>query len=421
MSTQAAFPDVRRKLVQARDDQMAQVVALVDALAQRGQADALIAPLRPRLALLAPNRPMTMTRLMFRPLDPVIVPGPRWRPGMPAVPRTALGCLGAAVAPRLGAAGMTIQAILAGLPPGAPGDKMRDTAAQAGAMLWPAAAAVLDNLLTPPDWTDSTGLPPSCFGPVRAAAAAVLHQANRLAGLDAGADGEEINIAAGVNAILIDAQFHPAGLATVLAMLLAHGPSAALLAGAMSGGPPSGASPGLAALPTGTLDSAVEQSLDRAGTLVETVLPGVALAVAAGHAWDVAALVTALELPGSRPSLRVQAGRARHATDQACRNRMSQAVQQDLMPRLLEASNDTPLDDTEVGRLESVVRDLRRLSRVGRRMGQPAAYDALLTQIAKEIGGLSAPGLTRMDRLRLAELLVGAQAAFRLVPAGDRT
>ncbi len=420
MSTQTAFPDVGRKLVRARDDQMAQVVALVDGLSKRGQADALIAPLRPRLALLAPSRPMTMTRLMFRPLDPVIVPGPRWRPNMPAVPRTALGCLGTAVAPRLGAVGMTIQAILAELPPGAPADKVRDTAARAGAMLWPAAAAVLDNLLTPPDWTDSTGLPPSCFGPVRAAAAAVLHQANRLARLDADADGGEVNVAADVNAILIDAQSHPGGLATVLAMLLAYGPSAALLAGALSGGPPSGALPGLAALPPGALDSAVEQSLDRAGTLVETVLPGVALAVAAGHARDVAALVAGLEHPGSRPSLRVQAGRARLATDQACRNRMAQAVQQDLMPRLLDASEDAPLDDAEVGRLESVARDLRRLSRIGRRLGQPVAYDALLTQIAKEVGGLSAPGLTRMDRLRLAELLVGAEAALRLVPEGDR-
>ena len=352
MSMQTALPDVRRKLVQARDDQMAQVVALVDALSQRGQADALIAPLRPRLALLAPNRPMTVTRLMFRPMDPVIVPGPRWRPSMSAVPRTALGCLGGAVAPRLGAAGMAIQAMLAGLPPGAPADTARDTAAAAGAMLWPAAAAVLDNLLTPPDWTDATGLPPSCFGPVRAAAAAVLHQATRLARLDAGADGGEIDLAADVNAILIDAQSRPGGLATVLAMLLAHGPSAALLVSAMSGGPSNGASPGLAALPTGALDSAVGQSLDRAGTLVETVLPGVALAVATGHARDVAALVAALEHPGSRPSLRVQAGRTRQAADQACRNRMSQAVQQDMMPRLLDASDAAPMDNAEVGSVE---------------------------------------------------------------------
>ncbi len=397
---------------------MAQVVALVDALPQRGQADALIAPLRPRLALLAPSRPMTVTRLMFRPLDPVIVPGPRWRPGMPAVPRTALGCLGAAVAPRLGAAGIAIQAMLAGLSPAAPADTALDATARAGAMLWPAAAAVLDNLLTPPDWTDSTGLPPSCFGPVRAAAAAVLHQATRLTRLDAGG---ETDIAAGVNAILIDAQSRPGGLTTVLAVLLAHGPSAALLAGAVPGGPPGSTSPALAALPTGALDSAVEQSLNRAGTLVETVLPGVALSVAAGHAGDVAALVAALDHPASRPSLRMQAGRMRQAADQACRDRMAQAVRQDMMPRLLEASDDAPLDDAAVGRLESVARDLRRLGRTGRRLGQPAAYDALMIQIAKEIGGLSAPGLTRMDRLRLAELLVGAQAALRLVPEGEKT
>ena len=71
--------------------------------------------------------------------------------------------------------------------------------------------------------------------------------------------------------------------------------------------------------------------------------------------------------------------------------------------------------------MESAARDLRRLGRIGRRLGQPAAYDALLSQIAKTVGGLSAPGLTRMDRLRLAELLVGAEAALRLVPEGDRT
>ena len=417
MNTTVALPDVRRQLVQARDEQMAQVVALVDALPQRGQADALIAPLRPRLALLAPNRPMTVTRLIFRPLDPVIVPGPRWRPGMPAVPRTALGCLGAAVAPRLGAAGITVQAMLAKLPPGAPAEATRDAAARAGAVLWPAAAAVLDTLLTPPDWTDSTGLPPSCFGPVRAAAAAVLHQATRLARLDPGPDGGDTDITAGVNAILAEALTRPGGLPTVLAVLLAHGPSAAVLAGAVSGSLPGGASPALAALPAGALDSAVEQSLDRADTLVD-VLPGVALGIAAGHAGDMAALVEVLEHPASRPSLRVQAGRTRQAADQACRDRMAQAVQQDLMPRL---QGDAPLDDAAVDRLESVARDLRRLGRAGRRLGQPAAYDALLARIAKEVGDLSAPGLTRMDRLRLAELLVGAQAALRLVPEDDRT
>ena len=91
------------------------------------------------------------------------------------------------------------------------------------------------------------------------------------------------------------------------------------------------------------------------------------------------------------------------------------------MPRLQGGPGDAPLDDAAVDRLESVARDLRRLGRAGRRLGQPAAYDALLARIAKEVGALSAPGLTRMDRLRLAELLVGAQDALRLVPEEDRT
>ena len=421
--TPAALPEVRRQLVHARDEQMAQVVALVDALPRRGQADALIAPLRPRLALLAPSRPMTLMRLVFRPLDPVILPAPRWRPGLPAVPRTALGCMGSAIMPRLGAAGTAAQAMLAGVPPGAAPEVAGDAAARAGAILWPAAASALDGLLTPPDWTEATGLPLACFAPICAAAAAVLHQAVRLARLDPGPGAEAGDgLAAGVNAILADAQARPAGLATVLAVLMSHGPAAAVLAGAVSGSLPGGAAGGLVALPLGALDAAVEQSLDRAGHLLDSVLPAVGLAAAAGHAADVAALVDALEHPANRPALRAQAGRTRQAADQACRDRMAQAVQQDLLPRLQGSMpGGAPLDDAAVDRLEGVARDLRRLGRAGRRLGQPTAYDALLARIAGEVGTLSAPGLTRMDRLRLAELLVGAQAALRLVPGDDPT
>jgi len=393
----AALPEVRRQLVHARDEHLAQVVALVDALPQRGQADALIAPLRPRLALLAPLRRLTPMRLMFSPLDPVIIAAPRWRPGLAAVPRTALGCLGTAVMQRLPASVVPV-GMAAGL--------SSDLAAQAGAALWPAAAAVLDALPPPADWADATGLPPACFGPVCASVAAVLHQAIRLGqlpALDAAA------LAGAIQVIIADAQARPAGLAVVLAVLLSHGPAAAALARG-----------GFGALAPAALDGAVEQCLDRADHLVQAVVPGAGLQAAIGHVEDVAALVAAAEHPACRPALRAQAGRMRQAADQACRDRLSQAVQQDLLPRLAGAAQSgAPVDDAVVDGLEAAARGLRRLARAGRRLGPGAAYDAVLARVAKDAGALSVPGLTRMDRLRLAELLVGADAALRLVADGD--
>ena len=403
----ATLPEVQRKLVQARDEQMARVVALVDALPQRGDADLLIAPLRPRLAQLAPGRPMTVQRLLFRPLDPVIVPGAQWRPGMAAVPRTALGCLAASVLARLGPAGVAARAVLAAVPPGLAPDVARDAAAQAGALLWPVATAALDGLLTPPDWTSATGLPLPCFGPVRDGVAAVLRQAARLAALHALPAGDAV-VAAGVAAILADAQAAPAGLETLLAVLLSYGPAAAAVAKGLPGG-----------LPAAALDAAVAQSLDRAGDVLMRTLPAVGLGAAAGHAADVAALVDAVDQPATRAALREQAGRTRQAADQACQARITQAAA-DLVPRLPEGSPpDAVLDDLAVDRLEGTARDLRRLGRAGRQLGHPATYDALLTQVAAQVGADDSPGLTRMDRLRLAELLVGAQAALRLVPGDE--
>jgi hypothetical protein len=53
---------IQTSLAHAADAQIARVVAMVDAMPERGSADALIAPLRPRLAALRPTRPLSFTR-----------------------------------------------------------------------------------------------------------------------------------------------------------------------------------------------------------------------------------------------------------------------------------------------------------------------------------------------------------------------
>ena len=388
--------EVQHKLRTAGDEQLAQVVALVDAMPARGEADALIAPLRARLAALEPARPLTFTRLLFRPLDPVIVIGPRWRPGVPAVPRTALPSIGQAIIARLGPAVAPIKEMIAGH-----NGRERAVAADAGRALWPAAAAVLDRLPLPADWRHVTGLPESCYTEIRSNIEAVLHQAVPLR--QRAQDGDATGLVhASSTAILAATQAqHPAGLGIVLAVLLADGAEAgpALLA-AM-------------AIPGAQVDSAVEQTLDRVQHVLTNVLPSSGLAAASSQAKRVAALLDAIEGPCARPMLRSQTQRTRQLADQACQGRLRQALDQDFLPKL--AGPGTVLDDAEVTDLESTARGLRLLATVGRRLGGGTKYDQLLCRTAADACAVTDSTLTHMERLRLAELLVGSDAARRLM------
>jgi len=64
-----------------------------------------------------------------------------------------------------------------------------------------------------------------------------------------------------------------------------------------------------------------------------------------------------------------------------------------------------------------VARGLRRLALAGRRFGAGTVYDKLLGRTAASACASAGSTLTRMERLRLAELLVGADAALELLPA----
>src|SRR5580704_264145 len=101
-SSNPAIREVARGLAAARDEQILKAVAMVDAMPDRGAADQLIAPLRKRLAHLRPPRPLRFARLLFLPLDPLIVPAARWRIEQPTIPRSAIPSLAGALAVDLG-------------------------------------------------------------------------------------------------------------------------------------------------------------------------------------------------------------------------------------------------------------------------------------------------------------------------------
>ncbi|MCQ8279243.1 hypothetical protein NFI95_12395 [Acetobacteraceae bacterium KSS8] len=72
----------------ASDAKLRKVTRLIDSMPERGAADALLQPVRERLATLRPVRTLNRNRLLFTPFDRLLVPPTRWQPGTPTLPRS---------------------------------------------------------------------------------------------------------------------------------------------------------------------------------------------------------------------------------------------------------------------------------------------------------------------------------------------
>ena len=375
---------LQASLVQARDAQVAQVVAMVDALPDRGEADALIAPLRPRLAQLRPARPPGFTRLLFTPLNPVIMPSAEWRRCGIGVPRPALSLLGAAARAAL--------PDLASLPP------EREMLTAAAMSLWPEAAAVLDALDLPLDWHDATGLAARDFPLVAGAAVAVLHEApviERLARKrDRIEDGE-------IWPVLSRSKARgPVALDTVVSVLLARLPvpaQVAALATEASGG-----------------DRATGRAIDRLASSLSTAVDGADLREAAVEANRVAALLDALA-EGAPAERRARLDQARRDADALARRSVGQAVGQAVT--MAQSAMTASFDDGAIATMEAFARDLRRLETAARKLGSGDFYDAQLAAAAAAMQDIQGD-LGLADRVRLVEILAGPEQALALLRTG---
>lgn len=400
-NTAQADPNVRdvvAGLVQARDAQIARVVAMVDDMPDRGAADALIAPLRGRLAQLRPARPFGFTRLLFTPLDPVIIPGVRWRRGDVGVPRPALAPLGLAVQAALPE---LVRALEAGAGRVAPDD--RAAIALLGAGLWPQAAAALERMELPPDWAEASGLGAADFVELAGTIAAVLRQASSIEHLAASratpGDGA-------IRDLLCRAEPHGGlALATMVSVLLARLPVPARVL----------------ALASDIATSARPPATDRA---MDHTLAGLQAALADGAADNgdateaameairVALLLEGLEeaAPAS-PEQRRRLDQIRREADALCRKRFDRVV-----ANTLAQANAVGVDhdDEAVSSLESTARDLRRLESAGRRLGGSEHYDGLVQAVCTRFRD-HANGLGLADRVRVVEILAGPDQALALL------
>ncbi len=387
---------VARALADAPNRRIAQAVALVDALPARGAADALIAPLRGRLAELRIGRRVNFGRLLFLPLDPVIVDAKAWRPGAAAVPRSALAPLIVATRAALGADGDSIAAALREAGQSAP----MTLPMTLGPLLWTPAAAALRTLAAAklPGW-DTTGLPAEAAGPIARAVAAVLDAWPALCAL-AARDKDSRDLADVLRAAAAEG---PEPWALVVAVAIARGadpvPVATLAADlAGQGGP--------------AMHQALEGALAAATDALEqqTHAPAELAAGAVRRAGRLVAALVDRTGPAQRAALLGFAGRI----DADCRARVAAECATAVMTPLAALAPATIAAD--LPGLERAARGLRDLEQEARRIGGANAYDTLFRDAAARVRDLpESHPLTRMDRMRLVEILDGPEAALRLL------
>ncbi len=399
--------EMQRNLIAARDEQIARVVAMVDSLADRSAADALIAPLRPRLQQLRPPRPVRLARLLFVPLDPLIVPAARWRSGEPLVPRTALAPLADVVKTSASDVVAQVEASLAGITCG-------DTqaVADAGALLWPAAARTLANAEPPRGWSES-GLKSEEFAPISRGVAGALESAPAVQRTVA-----EAHLGLAVRPEIIDtvldaaAKRGPEAWSLTFAMLLARLPDPAPLLQRVAASAARGTDPA---------------SRARADRVTEAVLSGLEDRGAGGPVGDaelatvgdevrrIAALLEAIDGPNATPRRRRRIQELRHALDVSSRTRFQEGMASEFVTPLREQLEAGLID---INGLEDTARSLRQIETAGRRIGSAKDYDTLLRSTAQDVMRLNErPGLTLADKVRMVEVLAGSDQALAMLGA----
>lgn len=390
-------------LADAPDEAVGRAVAMLDGMSERGEADAVLERVRPRLRRLRPPRPLRLERLLMLPLEGALVAPSAWKGNPAEIPRNAIGPIAVTVRGALGPLAREIEAA-------ASGHTTADAAlvATLGQRLWLAAGAVtLPGL--PPRWVES-GLPAEMALPVFSLCGAVWRHAPVLwaARLAAEDDPPEPLVQAALVPLAAEG---PAPLTVGMALLIRQAVTPALVAAVA-----------VALLPA--VGAVAERELDGAlDDLAQAVLAATTPAAMAAAATRLDRALADLETHGAaaqRERQRRQAVLMRRGGAEACHARFTEALRGGLLGPVVQAAGGPPAADAEVTALEETARDLRRLEMAGRRLGREDAFDRARRDATQRLLALGAAprGLRRVDVARLVEILAGTDAALPLL-AGE--
>nr|WP_294521094.1 hypothetical protein [uncultured Rhodopila sp.] len=392
---------VSRDVAGADNARVLRVVATVDAMSARGSADELIAPLRQRLAVLRPPRPLRFPRLMFHPLDPLIVPAGRWRPDRPTIPRTALTPLAECVRAAMGREAGAIESAINGRTTAA-----TDLIAAQGRLLWPLAGRLLISAAAPASWSE-TGFAAGIFAPLARRTGVLLSQMGAFDRLcTETARGLLPPRADSLHAILREiAAADESALPMMVTLLLHRLPEAAAL---LVAGQPGSHGAALKTTADQTVDRMLEQLARKEGAAAE--LAATSLEEAGAATRRIATLLRQLEEGTVTPARRAQLKLVRQQLDAGCRVRFAAGLRDEVLAPLLAGGS------PDVRVLEIAARDLRALETEARVVGGGSAYDLMLRQAADAVQALPAEGGPgRTDRIRLVEILAGSEAALAML------
>ncbi len=395
-------------LLNADDDKFRRVVDLIDNISDPAVNQAILGPLRARLIALKPVRPLSLTRLLFIPLDPLIVPGHNWRPGETTVPRAAIAPMAGIVRRGLGHEAEVIDKIVAGH-----GTNAMQAVAVAGEELWSRAAEILAVSRAPANWVEK-GFRPAVYPLLARVVAAVLRRAVWLEWLARdGATGSLQPNDKILHDILRDIADEPAeGYAMIAKLVLLRSPHAASLLRQLVARTrdPTEKSMLQQAVAHGT--EGVLAYMESTSGLANEIGRG-AIASASDEVRRITTLLREIENDVTavrhRPRLRAIRGKL----DEACQGRFSSGVKEVLVAPLEDAS--APVNRAGQTRLEAGARDLRTLETAGRTVGSGDSYDRLLSQASETVReAVQAGTLTPIRGIRLVEILSGSDAAEAL-------
>jgi len=405
---QQAVRALRHELRGADDQKVTRITGVLDELSDPTINQSLLDPFRDRLATLKPVRPLRFSRVLFVPLDPLIVAGRAWRLGEPSIPRTVLASISSTVRAECGSEAAAFDQLIAGRRA-----DMVQAITLAGDVIWPRAAEVLAMAPPPVDW-GATGLAAAVYPPLARIIASVLRRARQLRRLarDGGDGGPEADDKA-MKAILQDIAREPAESRIMITrLILLQAPHAA---------------PALRRFLSSSQDQAEKASLQHAlarGT--EQVLAAMenepefakeighaSLAHAADEVRRINAVLQEIEHGSGTGKDRLRLKAIRGHLDLTCRTRFAEGLQAGLVAPLSAASG--PVDGASQMRLESCTRDLRTLEMEARKVGGSASYDRLALQASDAVLSAAQAGtLSPARKIRLIEILSGPEAAEAL-------
>ncbi len=416
MTGPAPAPGLDRDLTIASNEQLLRVVGLIDTLDRRGSMDRLLDPVRDRVALLRPPRPLALGRVLILPFEDLLVPDSEAWPGRRCLSRAHLGSLIELVSAGLSPATAAALKERAGAHTMMSGDVVREI----GATLWPAAADILAARATSATEPSERDRQFAAVTPILALGATVVPTMWQLP------PRPIASLARPALDLLLDllraaAQLGEEALLAVLELLLARVASPLVLLEPLRGAEFGLSLRGREALLGRIVHRRIADMREIAIRLAAPPERG------RSDATGILRLVADLEaLDGNwpvSPNDKAALAEIRRSVSAFVGSGIKAAVEHEILAQLEALSQPEGMSDDSVERLEETARHTRRLGIAGAKLGLAATPDSLLKPFlqpfqdavhARRRSALDQPLAGLLEQVRVVEILFGADAAMRL-------